>query len=333
MKYSSFYIGIVLTICASSCITYRPLPLDFSALKGKLIVDSKDSLSFWSHAIHPDTADELLDYGMWFFGYSPPKATDNILNKGYQPYYINIRNEGQQPITLDFKNQTDFFHGKYFHKKTRNKLWLHFGVSTGSTLVLSALVAYPFAVLIPVYTLPTLFYNLSVNGSRKSYLNNLSPSKLTIEAGKTDSLLLFAKLTDRDLHLQLSSNDNKAMDITVPPATYKSRFFKINGLNAMAMRQGDSLDVIAQKLDLHPDYILGFNDLEKGNTIAIGDTFYIEPKRRFGIPTWHKVKPNETIYKISQSYGVEMESIKKLNQDVKLDSLASGQLIRLNNKK
>jgi LysM repeat protein len=280
----------------------------------------------------------LFDYGNWFLGYYPPKATDNILHKGFQPYYLNIQNHSNQSITFNSNVQVNFFTGKYFHKKTKHEQWLIFGVSTGISAALSLIqpeMFLPFfGTLFVGYTLPNLFYNMGVNGKHKNFVTNLSPESISILPGKTDSLVVFANPTDKLLYFKLrKSKEGSFIDIPITPSNYRSRFFKFNGLNAMVMRPGDSLKEIGLKLDIPHQYLLSFNDLNAEDNIAIGDTFYLEPKRKYAIQNQHIIKEGESIYSISQKYGVNKESLYLLNKDLKLDNLTPGQVIRLNRKK
>lgn len=317
-----------------SCSTYRPHYVDFNSLQGNLIKDNSDSISVWAYPIHPDTSDMLFDYGNWFLGYYPPKRTDNILHKGYQPYYLNIKNHGSKTISYNSLDQPDFTSGRKFHKKTRTKHWLVFGVSTGISSLLA--VIQPafflpfFGTLFVGYTVPNLFYNLGLNGKRKGFIDNLSPGQLNIDAGKTDSLVVFGKISDKTLQFKLKSSDGKNIDIPLNPSIYRSRFFKFNGLNAMVMREGDSLTEVGQKLDISPLILLSFNDLDNNEKIAVGDTFYLEPKRKYAIQKSHTVGANETAQLISQKYGISKESLYKLNAGINIDSLQTGQVLKLN---
>jgi len=328
---------IITFILVSSCATYRPLHVEFSDLHGTNVQMNSDSVSVWAYPIHPDTSDLLFDYGNWFLGYYPPKATDNILHKGYQPYYLNIQNNSRNSLGYTSKDQSNFITGKTFHKKTRIKHWLIFGISTGISaglaIIQPAFFLPFFGTVFAGYTLPSLFYNLGLSGKRKEYLQNLSPSELQIPSNKTDSIIVFAPISNEPLTFRLKSSAGSYIDIPVKPSDYRSRFFKFNGLNAMKMRAGDSITVIGEKLDISPVYLLAFNDLLATEKIMIGDTFYLEPKRKYSIEKNHIVKEGDNLFKISQKYGINKESLYNLNKDQNVDSLYTGQMLRLNNQK
>jgi membrane-bound lytic murein transglycosylase D len=76
---------------------------------------------------------------------------------------------------------------------------------------------------------------------------------------------------------------------------------------------------LAQKYNLDLWQIYKYNDLEKTSTIKEGQRLFIKPKRRRGPVEFHTVKSNETMYSISQLYGIKLKHLYRKNRMEKTD--------------
>jgi len=58
-----------------------------------------------------------------------------------------------------------------------------------------------------------------------------------------------------------------------------------------------------------------YNDLYKGYTLRQGDIIYLEKKNRRAHKTYktHVVRPGESMYLISQRYGIRLDRLYKMN--------------------
>jgi LysM repeat protein len=75
----------------------------------------------------------------------------------------------------------------------------------------------------------------------------------------------------------------------------------------------ESVESIAKKNALSNKQIYKYNDLEKGQKVTEGDIVYLKPKRRRGSQKFHTVKPNESMYQISQQYGIKLKHLYRRN--------------------
>lgn len=75
------------------------------------------------------------------------------------------------------------------------------------------------------------------------------------------------------------------------------------------VKNGDSLDSIAQKFCVKVETLLEDNDLSVNDKVEEGQIIWIR-RRNTAI---HIVKPLETLGSISKKYGVSVEHIQKLN--------------------
>ena len=80
-----------------------------------------------------------------------------------------------------------------------------------------------------------------------------------------------------------------------------------------------------------PKNLRRFNDVAKDAQPKKGDIVFIERKRKRweGNSLLHTVRQNETLYSLSQSYGIRLKSLAKLN-GVRTDcKLNNGQSIKI----
>jgi LysM repeat protein len=89
--------------------------------------------------------------------------------------------------------------------------------------------------------------------------------------------------------------------------------YENNRLQMIIARQDDNLYVIARDFNLSVSNLLKYNDLPKPTSLKPGQIVYLQPKRRKGTVENHKVKTGETLYSISQFYGVKLKMLYKRN--------------------
>jgi len=94
------------------------------------------------------------------------------------------------------------------------------------------------------------------------------------------------------------------------------KVFKKNGILCVYAEPEDSFASIAMEFDLFEREVLKFNDLKASRPLKIGEVVYLKAKKKYaskGIPM-HVVSNNdESLWEISQRFGVKLKSILKLN--------------------
>lgn len=113
---------------------------------------------------------------------------------------------------------------------------------------------------------------------------------------------------------------------------YPSGVFKINGSKVVFAEQGTSVLSLAKKYKVQASSILLFNELPKKTTLLKKDQLvYLQRKKKTGKKSFHRVKRGETLADISQTEGVQLASLLKLNK-LKAGQLPkAGQKISLKN--
>jgi LysM repeat protein len=124
--------------------------------------------------------------------------------------------------------------------------------------------------------------------------------------------------------------DNYEIDL------YKTRpVFTRNRVKYIVAKDGDTFESLARELDLMPWQLYRYNDLTRDSVIRPGQELYIQPKRRKADRSnpVHTVEQGETMYKISQMYGVKLKSLYQKNRMKLGDEPEDGQLIYLRKRK
>ena len=105
---------------------------------------------------------------------------------------------------------------------------------------------------------------------------------------------------------------------------------RCNGNYYIVVQKGDDIDMIARAVGKKARKLRMYNDIPKGCGVYTGQIIYLGPKKKKaseqmrGIP--HVVRPGESIYDISQRYGIKMSSVYEIN------SLASDYAPRVGDK-
>lgn len=107
-----------------------------------------------------------------------------------------------------------------------------------------------------------------------------------------------------------------------------------NGLVYIIARQGDTMQDIANEFDTSRFRLIRYNDLYRNYVPVKGDIIYLHRKNwKAKKPyTQHTVKDGESMYMISQMYGVRLNRLYKMNKDkgdVTTYSPRVGDVIRL----
>jgi hypothetical protein len=89
-----------------------------------------------------------------------------------------------------------------------------------------------------------------------------------------------------------------------------------NGIEYIIAQPGDTPESIRREMDLYANEVYRYNNLFKGENLEPGQIVYLQPKRKKAARgnEIHKVGEDETMYDISQTYGVRLDQLYKLNR-------------------
>ena len=105
-----------------------------------------------------------------------------------------------------------------------------------------------------------------------------------------------------------------------------------NDLLYIIVRAGDSWKSISKEFDISQKKLRKYNDLYKGYALQVGDILYLEKKNRKADKTHivHVLRAGESMYSISQKYGIRLKNLYKLNKmDEEAPAPEVGTILRL----
>ena len=91
------------------------------------------------------------------------------------------------------------------------------------------------------------------------------------------------------------------------------KIFKNNGVKYILAVEGDNFKSIADLFNIYSYQVYKNNDLEKNDKLFAGQVIYLEKKKSKHKRKIHVAKKNETMYYISQLYGIKLSKLYKHN--------------------
>lgn len=175
------------------------------------------------------------------------------------------------------------------------------------------------------------------NSSKKEELGKTSTVKSdkTAEAGKskdnaTPSVKSKALLTREILSRPVSGNLGVYPMIT---GNLKNEFepkeIKVNGIPAIRAMKGETVNDLARRTSVSVLKIKLYNDIESKGGITGGNYYYLKNKKSKGKVHYHIVQPNETLWGISQNYGMKLKKLLSKNRMRKSEELKVGRVLWL----
>jgi LysM repeat protein len=107
--------------------------------------------------------------------------------------------------------------------------------------------------------------------------------------------------------------------------------YRNNGIKFILARQGDTFSGIAAEFTIYTWKVYSYNDLKKKDRLKDGQIIYLEHKKRKAAKEhkYHTVQDGETMYDISQIYGMRLKALCKLNNVPPGRELVRGQRLVL----
>lgn len=87
-----------------------------------------------------------------------------------------------------------------------------------------------------------------------------------------------------------------------------------NFIKYVVVQDGQSLNDIAEKYDVWLWEILKYNECNSDRVLSSGEKIYLQPKRKKGAQNYHVVIGGDSMYTISQLYGIKLKNLYKLNR-------------------
>lgn len=136
-----------------------------------------------------------------------------------------------------------------------------------------------------------------------------------------------AQKTEQTKRTQPKPKAKKSEEVTI----YLDREILLsdNRIKYIESRPGDTPQKIAKELDMGLWQILKYNDFDKTSKLESGDVVYLQPKRKKAKLERHTIKRGETLWDVSQMYGVKLSRIYKLNDVEENTKIPEGFVVKL----
>ena len=132
----------------------------------------------------------------------------------------------------------------------------------------------------------------------------------------------------KDLQLEETEESEEQQSLN---NTIQKYVVEINNVRCTILYPGESLSSIAMKYDISKKDLLSFNETDNDNNIKEGDVVYLERKKKKfeGSRDFYRAKEGESLYAISQRFGIRVVSLAKMNDKNFLSILTEGEKVRL----
>lgn len=153
-----------------------------------------------------------------------------------------------------------------------------------------------------------------------------------LRAGKT--IIITKTITKEELSelkdLQIDDAEVSEEQASVTN-TIQKFVVEINGVRCTILYPGETLSSIAMKYDIPKSKLLEYNETTSEEDITEGDIVFLDKKKNkySGAQDFYRVKEGETLYGISQQFGVKLANLTKMNNKNLFTILREGEKLRL----
>lgn len=183
---------------------------------------------------------------------------------------------------------------------------------------------------------PTDYKGWAYGLKKAGYATNPHYAEMLIKIIEDNSLYIY----DKGISVEVESptkgmGDLVDIDHFVIDMNKHRKIFTRNRIKYIIVRKGDDYASLTKELELLPWQLAKYNELNRDSALKEGQEIYIQPKRcRAEINhSVHVVEKGETMYSISQLYGIKQKSLYRKNRMKIGEQLEVGQVIQLRKRK
>jgi len=127
-----------------------------------------------------------------------------------------------------------------------------------------------------------------------------------------------------------STKASQAQSIPTKATPAKTEKKRINGVLAIQATQSETTPALADRAGVSLANFLRYNEIPIDHVVESGAYYFLGKKKTKSAETKHAVKSGETLWSISQRYGVQSKRLKKLNKIEDSNTLKPGEWVYLN---
>lgn len=135
-------------------------------------------------------------------------------------------------------------------------------------------------------------------------------------------------ITRKDIQMEETEESEEQEEFE---RTIRKFVVEINGVRCTILYPGETLSSIAMKYDISKREILLFNETTSENDFQEGDIVFLGKKKKKyeGAQDFYKAKDGESLYTVSQRFGIKLASLTKMNHKTSFSILSEGEKLRL----
>jgi len=116
-------------------------------------------------------------------------------------------------------------------------------------------------------------------------------------------------------------------------AVAKADRIRINGIRAIKAGSAETAAKLASRGHVQLSEFLTWNDISSSTPIVADQYYLLGKKRSKGSEAYHTVTEGETLWNVSQQYGVQMKKLRRFNRLSTQDEITPGTTLWLSSKK
>ena len=112
----------------------------------------------------------------------------------------------------------------------------------------------------------------------------------------------------------LAAREEPRQESVRPGPTVRAIRGKINGVATIQAVEGDDLRRLVARAGVDLPKFVRWNDMDKNAPIVPGQVYFVGKKRLKGSEDFHKVSSGESLWSVSQRYGLQLKRLKRYNR-------------------
>jgi len=152
----------------------------------------------------------------------------------------------------------------------------------------------------------------------------LRPGKKTV----ITRTITVEELVEQDFQMEESEESEEEEEVQ---RVIRKFVVEINDISCTRLYPGETLSSIAMKYDIPKSSLLEYNETTNENDFKEGDIVFLGKKKKkyTGPRDDYRVKEGDTLYEISQQFGIRLSSLSKMNNKNILTALVPGEILKL----
>ena len=110
---------------------------------------------------------------------------------------------------------------------------------------------------------------------------------------------------------------------------YEPGYIKLNGIRAVRAKSGENLQTLSKRVGISQSKLKAMNDIGSRGNVRPGKYYYLKKKKNKGKVHYHIVQPGETLWGISQDYGIKLKKLLHKNRMRDTEQLKVGRVLWL----